>query len=222
MPRARAAAAQPCARRWLLCRASHACGRSASRYRLAAALGSPCRHGKTKANHLSRSACLIGRLRQIKPSLSFSTQSATVLHTTSSKREASRAPLLSGPFAARPVICAYAPAHSRLVLSPLSLTAHATIRTAPFDASEPFGFFSLNRRCRRKHHGAPPKKGGRACKPVHSCKRLPAGTVLKRFRWAIRRPIWRAVRGGLRTRRFSYVRFATRTVRHPASARWRC
>lgn len=98
---------------------------------LAAALGSPCRQGKTKANHLSRSACLIGRLRQIKPSLSLSTQSATVLHTTSSKREASRAPLFSGPFTARPVICAYAPAHSRPVLSSLPLTAHATIRTAP-------------------------------------------------------------------------------------------
>ncbi len=35
------------------------------------------------------------------------------------------------------------------------------------------------------------------------CKRLPAGTVLKRCRLAIRRPLWRAVRGGLRTRRSS-------------------
>lgn len=33
------------------------------------------------------------------------------------------------------------------------------------------------------------------------CLRLPVGTVLNRCRRAIRRPIWRAVRGGLRTHR---------------------
>lgn len=33
------------------------------------------------------------------------------------------------------------------------------------------------------------------------CLRLPVGTVLNRCRRAIRRPVWRAVRGGLRTHR---------------------
>ena len=175
-----------------------------------------------KANRLSLFAHSIGRLRQILPVRLLSIHSASPIHTTIGKRKKSRASMIFKLFAAPHVVAAQASAHSRLLMSPSPSTAHATIRTAPFDASESFGFFSLNRKCRRIHHGAPPKKGGRASKPAHSCKRLPAGTALKRCRLAIRRPIWRAVRGGLRTRRFSYARFGTRTVRHPASARWQC
>ena len=171
--------------------------------------------GKTEANRLSHSACLVRQLRQIPRRRQLSIHSARLLHTTIGKRETSLALRACSPFAAPGVASAFPSAHSRLLESPPPCTAHATIRIAPFDASEPFGFFSLNRRCRRIHHGAPPKKGGRASKPAHSCKRLPAGTALKRCRLAIRRPIWRAVRGGLRTRRFSYARFGTRTVRHP-------
>lgn len=53
--------------------------------------------------------------------------------------------------------------------------------------------------------------------------RLPVGTVLNRCRRAIRRPFWRAVRGGPRAHR-SMVLFhpglQPRIVRHPS--RWRC
>jgi hypothetical protein len=71
------------------------------------------------------------------------------------------------------------------------------------------------------------KRVARACKPEESdvCSlRLPAGTVLNRCRRAIRRPFWRAVRGGLRAHR-SMVLFhpglQPRIVRHPLT-RWRC
>lgn len=66
----------------------------------------------------------------------------------------------------------------------------------------------------------------RACKPEESdvCSlRLPAGTVLNRCRRAIRRPFWRAVRGGFRARRF--MTSLLPVCSHASSAtssRWRC
>lgn len=51
-----------------------------------------------------------------------------------------------------------------------------------------------------------------------SCLHLPVGTALNRCRRAIRRPLWRAVRGGLRAHRsmvLSHPGLQPRIVRHP-------
>lgn len=66
----------------------------------------------------------------------------------------------------------------------------------------------------------------RVCKPEESdvCSlRLPVGTVLNRCRRAIRRPFWRAVRGGFRAHRF--MTSLLPVCSHASSAtssRWRC
>lgn len=70
------------------------------------------------------------------------------------------------------------------------------------------------------------KRVARVCKPEESdvCSlRLPVGTVLNRCRRAIRRPFWRAVRGGFRAHRF--MTSLLPVCSHASSAtssRWRC
>ncbi len=88
-----------------------------------------------------------------------------VPHATTGKRKASHALLISGPSAPPDVLSALASAHSRLSMSPPPLPRACNTPSRTLDASDPFGIFSLNRTCRRKQHGAPPKTGGRASKP---------------------------------------------------------
>jgi hypothetical protein len=159
--------------------------------------------GKTDANYLSLFAHPIGRLLQIPRGRQLFIHSIRPLHATIGKREMSRVSKVSGPFAALYVVAAVTSACARLLVSSTAIYCACNNSYRSLDASEPFGFFSLNRRGRRKQHGAPPERVAGRANPSTCCKRLPAGTALKRYRLAIRRPIWRAVRGGLRTRRHS-------------------
>lgn len=114
---------------------------------------------------LSVPARPIGRLRHNGSGHALSMHALEAPHATTGKRKASRVLLIPGPSAPLHVVYALKLAHSRLSVSRLPLPRACDTDSCGFDTSDPFGFFSLNRTCRCKQHGAPPKTGGRVCKP---------------------------------------------------------